>query len=228
MTAPMRSPSLVTALLFLASTSLAAEGQAGPEARKVAETYLKAVTGDGDEVGRDLLLGGATMNAKLFSLENWRIVSEEPVRREQAELSSALHMMSELDQASRAALAEVVGSTGDSAEPGISQISQSDAARLLGPTQEKAQRLLRAHPVLAYVARVGKEVYWHPKNPARAMLASAGTSGPYTVELYLFNIETREGPRQVPRQWPLRVLRFRTAKLDTGWKVLPASDWNAE
>ena len=27
---------------------------------------------------------------------------------------------------------------------------------------------------------------------------------------------------------PLRVLRFRGPKLDTGWKILPASDWSAE
>ena len=27
---------------------------------------------------------------------------------------------------------------------------------------------------------------------------------------------------------PLRVVRFKSQKLDTGWKILPASDWNAD
>ena len=37
-----------------------------------------------------------------------------------------------------------------------------------------------------------------------------------------------EGPRKVPRSWGLKVMRFETDTLDTGWKVLPASDWSAE
>ena len=38
--------------------------------QKVAKTYLNALTGKGDEAGKDLLLGGVTMNAQLFTLEN--------------------------------------------------------------------------------------------------------------------------------------------------------------
>jgi hypothetical protein len=98
----------------------------------------------------------------------------------------------------------------------------------MAPTKDKAAKFTKAHPVLAYVARVGKEVYWHPKNPLRSLLAKSGNSGKYTLEMHRWMIESKEGPRQTPRQWPLRVLRFKTGKIDTGWKVLPASDWNAE
>jgi hypothetical protein len=218
---------LLAPALLLAAWPVIAGEKAPPEVRKIAETYLKALTSEGDESGRSLLLGGATTNAQLASLENWRIVSEDPVQREQGELSSALHLMAELDEAGRAALNQVLDSTAG-AGIGLTQISQAEAARLQAPTREKAQHFEHSFPVLAYVTRVGKDVYWNPKNPARAMLASAGKAGPYTLEMYLFHVETREGPRQVPREWPLRVLRFKTAKLDTGWKILPASDWNAE
>lgn len=212
--------------LLLAAWPVIAGEKAPPEVRKIAETYLKALTGEGDDSGRSLLLGGATTNAQLAELENWRIASEDPVRREQGELANALQLMNELDEAGRAALNQVLGSTGT--QLGLTQISQAEAARLEAPTREKAQHFDHSFPVLAFVTRVGKDVYWNPKNPARAMLANAGKSGPYSLELYLFHVETKEGPRQVPREWPLRVLRFKTAKLDTGWKILPASDWNAE
>jgi hypothetical protein len=35
----------------------------------------------------------------------------------------------------------------------------------------------------------------------------------------------REKGKQT-RLWPLRVLRIKSAKYDSGWKVLPASDWD--
>jgi hypothetical protein len=37
-----------------------------------------------------------------------------------------------------------------------------------------------------------------------------------------------EGAAKTPREWPLRVVRFKSEKVDSGWKILPASDWNAE
>lgn len=219
--------SLLASLVFmLAPAALAAQGDS--EQRKVAEQYLNALTGAGDESGKELLLGGATMNAQLFSLENWRIVSKDPVEREEGDLGRAVQMIHELDRAGRQALTQLLGAAQGSDGLELTQISQAEAARLMAPTREKAERLLATYPVLAYVARVGKEVYWHPKNPLRSLLARAGKSGKYTLELHRWQIESREGPRKVPRVWPLRVLRFKSAKVDTGWKVLPASDWNAE
>lgn len=198
------------------------------EARKIAEVYLDSLTGKGDPEGRELLLGGATMNAQLFSLENWRIQSRDPVRTEQGDLKAAVTVMYDLDRAGRKSLTRIVNSASSGGDLEVHQISQEEAAKILGPTLEKAQAFQKAHPVLAYVARVGKEVYWHPRNPVRALLSSTPGTGRYQLEMHLFNIVTREGPRQVPREWPLRVLRFRAGKLDTGWKILPASDWNAE
>jgi hypothetical protein len=193
----------------------------------VAETYLNAIAGSGDESGRELLLGGATINAKLFTLENWRIVREEEPRHEEGDVLVATRLVRELDEASRAALSAILGDETQAAAATVTQITPEVAAKLMEPTQASADRFLSTLPVLAYVLRVGKGVYWSPKNPARALLAHAGP-GRYALDFHLFEIETKEGPRQVPRPWPLRVLRFKTANLDTGWKVLPASDWNAE
>ena len=57
--------------------SLTSFAQDDAEAKKVAETYLNALTGTGDEAGKDLLHGGVTMTAQLFSLENWKRPAEE-------------------------------------------------------------------------------------------------------------------------------------------------------
>jgi hypothetical protein len=198
------------------------------EVRKVAERYLESLAGKGSQEDRDLLLGGATINAQLFNLENWKVVSRAPAQVEQGDLRAAVTLMQDLDKAGRASLSKIINAGGGGEGLSVHQISATEAQKILEPTREKAQAFLRASPVLAYVARVDKDVYWHPKNPVRALLASTGGGGSYMLQLHIFTIETKEGPRQVPRQWPLRVLRFRAGKLDTGWKILPASDWNAE
>ncbi len=220
-------PALALGLAFaLAASPALADGEA--EAKKVAETYLNALTGTGDEGGKELLLGGATMTAQLFSLENFTFLSKEPVRKEEGDLGSAVQRMNELDKAGRSALTKLMNAERVGDELTMNEVSQEDAAKLLGPTKDKAAKFNKGHPVLAYVARVDKELYWHPKNPVRALLAKAGGSGKYTLELHKWKIESKEGPRKTARQWPLRVLRFKSGKIDTGWKVLPASDWNAE
>jgi hypothetical protein len=198
------------------------------EVRKTAERYLDALTGKGNQEDRELLLGGATTNAQLFNLENWRVISRAPPQAEQGDLRAAVAMMADLDRAGRASLSRIINAGGGGEGIQVHQISAAEAKRILEPTHDKAQTFMKTSPVLAYVARADKDVYWHPKNPVRALLASAGETGSYALQLHIFTIETKEGPRQVPRQWPLRVLRFRAGKLDTGWKVLPASDWNAE
>jgi hypothetical protein len=186
------------------------------------------LSGTGDEAGKDLLLGGVTMNAQLFTLENWELTSKEPVKKEEADLAHALAMMAELDKAGRAALTKLMGLEQQGDELKMTTVSQAEATRLLGPTRERAAAFNKAHAVLAFVLRVGKEVYWHPKNPMRAVLQKAGAQGRYTVEVHRWVVVSREGPAKTPREWPLRVVRFRAGKIDTGWKVLPASDWNAE
>jgi hypothetical protein len=218
----------LSACLVLGLAAPAFAEEAPPEVMSVAKTYLDALSGAGNEGGKDLLLGGVTMNAQLFVLENWKILSKEPVRKEQGELGPAVKSMNELDRAGRQALTKAITSGGSGDDLQVMQLSQEEATKLMKPTQDRAIKFQKNFPVLAYVLRVNKEVYWHPKNPMRTVLAKAGTNGKYDVEVHRFAIETREGPRQVPRQWPLRILRFKSAKLDTGWKVLPASDWNAD
>ncbi len=214
--------------LLLTSNAGGSDPALEAEAMKTAETYLRALSGTGDEAARELLLGGVTMDAQLSSLENWRIVSKEPLGTEEGDLAQAVHLMKDLDRAGRRAARTMMQGSAKTNELTVLELSQADAAKLLAPTKERARKFSASFPLLAYVARVGKEVYWHPKNPVRALLAKAGERGKYSLQLQRFRIETREGPRQVVRGWPLRVLRFRTNALDTGWRILPASDWSPD
>ena len=198
------------------------------EARKVAETYLNALSGTGNEAGKDLLLGGLTMTAQLFTLENWEIKSKDASKKEELDVTHAIQMMNDLDKAGRSALTKLLGTQQVGDDLKVHEVSAADAQKLLEPTRDRAKKFLKEHPVLAYVMRVDKEVYWHPKNPVRAILAKASGGGKYTLEMHRWMILTKEGPRKEPREWPLRVVRFKAGKLDSGWKVLPASDWNAE
>jgi hypothetical protein len=215
---------LFALVLLLAVPSFAQEDD---EVKKVATTYLNALTGKGDEAGKDLLLGGVTMNAQLFALENAELKNLES-KKEEGDLGKAVQLMNELDKSGRKALTKLMGAEAVGDDLKVTEVSKEDAEKLLKPTLEKAQAFLKAAPVLAYSCRVGKEVYWHPKNPMRAVLAKAGNSGKYTLELRRWTVVSKEGPNKTPREWPLRVLRFKGGKIDTGWKVLPASDWNAE
>lgn len=222
----MRLTSLIPVAGLLIASSAFAQDDAEP--KKVAETYLNALTGSGDEAGKDLLLGGVTMNAQLFSLENWKFKDKDPVKKEEGDLAHAVQMMNDLDKAGRSALTKLMGVEAVGDDLKMTEVSQAEATKLLAPTRERAAAFQKAHAVLSYALRTGKEVYWHPKNPMRAVLAKAGTSGRYSVEVHRWTIFTTEGPAKTPREWPLRVLRFKSSKIDTGWKILPASDWNAE
>ncbi|HVP59914.1 MAG TPA: hypothetical protein VMT11_05125 [Myxococcaceae bacterium] len=197
---------------------------------QVARAYLDALTGTGDDAARESLLGGVTMNASIAAIGSWRIIAEDPVRRETAALQTASEMMADLDRAGRATLASLLNQSGAlSNDVQVRELSEAEANKLLAPTRERASRFNRTLPVLAYIARVSKPVYWHPKNPVRPLLAQAGTDGTYTLEVHRMTIESLEGPRKEVRRWPLRILRFTTSRgLDTGWKVLPASDWNGD
>lgn len=222
----MRTQIAISIAVALVGTP--AWAQDDKEARKVAETYLNALSGAGNEAGKDLLLGGVTMNAQLFTLENWELKSKDATKKEELDLVHAVQMMNELDKAGRSALTKLLGTQQVGDDLKVHEVSAQDAQKLLEPTRDRAKKFLKDHPVLAYVMRVDKEVYWHPKNPMRAILAKASGSGKYALELHRWNVVTKEGPRKEPREWPLRVVRFKAGKLDTGWKVLPASDWNAE
>ena len=154
--------------------SLGAGAQEDP-VHQIARAYLDALIGVGDDAARDALLGGVTMNASIATIGSWRIVAEDPVRKETGALQTAGQLMSDLDKAGRATLANLLnqsGAVGDDVE--VRELSEAEANRLLAPTKERASRFVRTLPVLAYVARVSKPVYWHAKNPIRPLLAQAG------------------------------------------------------
>lgn len=215
---------ILASVILFAAPSLAQD----EDAKKAAETYLNALTGKGDEAGKDLLLGGVTMNAQLFSLENWELKAKDPVKREDADVGHAVAMMTDLDKAGRKALTKLMGAEAVGDDLRMVEVTKEEAEKVLAPTREKAEAFKKAHPHLAYALRVGKEVYWHPKNPMRPLLAKAGTSGKYSLEIHRWTVLSKEGPAKTPREWPIRVVRFKAGKVDTGWKVMPASDWNAE
>jgi hypothetical protein len=202
------------------------------DARKVADAYLRALTGEGDDKARDTLLGGATLNARLETLANARVVEREPHKSEQGELADVHANVDNLDRAARQALSQLLGG-GPAAKDdpdglGVDILDASQAQQVLAPTRARAAAFFKSHPVFAYVLRVDREVFWHPKNPARKLLADAGLKGRYQLDFHLFRVETVEGSMKKAKVWPLRVVRMRTDTMDTGWKVLPASDWNAE
>lgn len=201
------------------------------EPRKLAESYLKALEGKGDDSSRDLLLGGATLNARLEVLSNWKIVGREPWQTETGDLVDVVTNVDNLDKEGRLALAGIMGGGPAGKDPDgldVQAIDGDQAQQLLAPTRARAAAFLKSHPLFAYVARVDREVYWHPKNPVRKLLTDSGGKGRYQLDFNLMKIETVEGREKKSRVWPLRILRLRTDKMDTGWRILPASDWNAE
>ena len=203
------------------------------DARIAAEAYLKAISGQGNDGAIDTLLGGATMTARIFTLENWKLVERKEHRHEQGELADVTALVDALDREGRGALAKMMGGgPGSEDSDGLAthEVSADEAKKILEPTRAKANAFKKTHPVFAYVARVDKEVYWHPKNPFRKLLTDAGAKGKYELDLDYFWVETAEGIRKEKtiRKWPLRVVRFKANGVDTGMKILPASDWNAE
>ncbi|MGI5865202.1 MAG: hypothetical protein ACOX6T_24545 [Myxococcales bacterium] len=200
------------------------------DARKLAEAYLKAIAREGSEEPIESLLGGATLTARIYTIENWRIVGREKHRQEKGRLERLHENVAAIDKAGRIALAMMVTAPSDPDGMQMQELTAEEAARLLEPTRARARSFAKSHPVFAYVARVDKQVYWHPQNPFRPLLERAGKKGDYVVDIDLFWVETIEGAHEDkrPRTWPLRVVRFRANDIDTGLKILPASDWNAE
>jgi hypothetical protein len=197
--------------------------------QRTAESYLNALSSTGDDAGRELLLGGVTLDARLAAVDTWRIVSRDYAKKETGGLKTATTLMTDLDKAGRRSLAELLKKGGGGDDMAVVELTKDEASRLLAPTRERTEAFKKTLPLLAYVARVGREVYWHPKNPVRALLLKAGTDGTYNLDVYHFTIETTEGPRKEGHQWPLRIVRMTTsAGLDTGWKVLPASEWSPD
>ncbi len=208
-------------------TEAAVALDAQDEARKVAEAYLKALSGQGGAEALDSLLGGATLRARSTTVPDWKLVQREKHRHEVGQLENLVGFVTAVDAAARTALAKLSGGGGGPTNE-LGEVTAEEATRILEPTRRKAKVFQAAHPVFAYLARVDKPVYWHPANPFRKLLADAGEKGEYQADLDLFWVETSRGEGQPARRWPLRIVRFAANGRDTGLKVLPASDWNAE
>lgn len=191
------------------------------EPRKIAEAYLKALEGKGDGTARNYLLGGATLTANDFTIPNWKIVKRDAPRLEEKDVDGAVLAMRTLEKKGAEALNNVVVSEDNSVA-----LSQEQANKLLEPTKLQAQKFIDSYPLFAYVARVGKDVFWHPENPWLGEAKKLVKGEKYKLEVHRFTIEEKDGGGGAARNWPLRVLRITTKSYDSGWKILPASDWD--
>ena len=170
-------------LLVLVLPAVACAQETPPPVQRTAESYLNALSATGDDAGRELLLGGVTLDARLAAVDNWRIVRRDYVKKETGSLKTANALMADLDKAGRRTLAGLLkkGDGGD--DMAVVELTKEEAGRLVAPTKQRNEAFLTTLPLLAYVARVGREVYWHPKNPVRALLQKAGTEGTYSLDV---------------------------------------------
>ncbi len=191
------------------------------EPRKIAESYLKALEGKGDGTARNYLLGGSTLTANDFSIPNWKIQKRDAPRLEEKDVDGAVASMRDLEKKGAESLNGVIVSEDNSVA-----LSQEQANKLLEPTKRQAEKFSAQYPIFSYVARVGKDVFWHPENPWLGEVKKLGRGGNYKLEVHRFTIEEKDPGGGASRTWPLRVLRVTTKTYDSGWKILPASDWD--
>ncbi|MBN2360383.1 MAG: hypothetical protein JXR83_13095 [Deltaproteobacteria bacterium] len=210
---------VVLGLLLVAGSALAEKD----EVQKIAEAYLNALSGKGGESAREYLLGGVTLSAELVTVPNWKIVKRERVKVEEANLADAVKEMKAYDAKGRKMIQELLKLAGDNE---IREITKEQAEKIMKPTEAERRRFMEKFPLFAIVARIDRDVYWHPKNPWRVLLDKLGTKGDYRLEFHRFEIEEIDHGKK--RVWPLRILRMQTQKFDTGYKILPASDWDPE
>lgn len=193
------------------------------EPARIARAYLKALDGSAPRDARAYLLGDVTLDAELATIPNWALDKREPLQHEQANLVEAIAAMRRLDRSGRAALDKLLNQP---SKEGFAEVGRGEAEQIMAPTKAEAERFKKAFPVFSYMARVDKEVYWNPKNPWRKLIEKLGKTGSYSIDYHRFNI--RETDHGKTRVWPLRVLRVKTRSFDSGWKILPASDWDPE
>ena len=86
-------------LLVLVLPAVACAQETPPPVQRTAESYLNALSATGDDAGRELLLGGVTLDARLAAVDNWRIVRRDYVKKETGSLKTANALMADLDKA---------------------------------------------------------------------------------------------------------------------------------
>jgi hypothetical protein len=214
---------VVTTLLF-ASFAMAQKKKDRP--KQVAISYLKALDGSGNDNARELLLGELTLTAEGFSIPNWKIKKREAAQLEQKSVAAAVQAMRGLDDAGAKALTDIMNLAEGGGDDAMTSVTEDQANQMMAPTRTLSAKFQKDFPLFAYCARAGKEVYWHPENPWREIIDRLGTSGSYTLEFHKFHILEKSGGNN--RVWPLRVLRIKSKSYDSGWKILPASDWDPD
>jgi hypothetical protein len=209
-------------------TGVALDAKDAP--RAVAEQFLGALSRPGAD--KDLaatLLGGETLVSRIYVVDNWKIVGREKRRVELGDLSAARQALQAFDREHRRALGELVSEAPAprvGSDVAMGGVSGADAAFSFELVKTRAKALQETNPVLSFLAAVDRWEQPYVYDPLRRLLARAGWTGRYTAELDQFWIETREGHHEdhPARRWPLYVLRLRTARVDSGVKVLPTND----
>lgn len=194
-----------------------------PTLTKIATEYLNALQSVDTTDGKEHLLGGITIDAKNAHVLNAKIVKKGEIKSESGNLADVSTLMRDLDSAGFKVLGQ---ETAETPEPTTMDLQQ--ALQLIEKTRELRQTMLKKYPVLSDVVRVDRALYWHTKNPMRPVLKQAGREGTYDVQFVAYTIESKDDAKAKARQWPLRFVRFKSGEVDTGWKVLPASEWDPE
>ena len=122
---------LVAALSLVVSS---ARESSDAEVRAVADSYLRALTGSGDDRARELLLGGVSMDAEIFTLDSARVVSREPVRQEEGDLGTVAKLMRDLDQEGRLARAKLLNTDTHASGMAVMALSPVSYTHLTLPT----------------------------------------------------------------------------------------------
>lgn len=189
------------------------------EPLRIATAYLNALEGSGHDYARTYLLGDVTLDAAVWKIPNWKIQSRQKERTEKGKVAAAIAAMHKLDKAGSKLLRTKFGLKS------AAEIKREQVKDVLPATKKQSEAFLKKFPLFAKAARADSWVYWHPQNPWRLLLKDLGQKGEYQLFYHHFEIEER-GKKGKGRVWPLRVLRIKTTVYDSGWKILPASDWD--
>jgi hypothetical protein len=220
---------LKSKLLFVfscLSSSVAFGAAAKDEPQQIAEKYVKALGDAKHPGGKEYLLGGVTLDAKAAVTVSPKIVARAEPRTEEGAVADLAASVQALDKAGLELLEDgaVLGGVADPK----ANVDVEKARKMAEKTKQLRKELLTKYPVFSDVIRADKMLYWHPKNPARLALQKAAKTGAYKLEYIQFTVESKASAKEKPSNWPLRLVRFKTDDSDTGWKVLPASEWDPE
>lgn len=215
---------MITTALALVLAAAPAKKEETPQ--QIAEKYLAALADPKKAQGKDYLLGGVTLDAKDAKAIGPKIVAKAEPRVEEGQVADLTTAVDALDKAGLALLEEgaALGGAGDPKK----EVNVEQARKMAEKTKQLRKDLIAKYPVFSDIIRADKMIYWHPKNPARVALKKAEGAGSYKVEYVGFTVESKDTPKDKARQWPLRVVRIKTDKEDSGWRVLGASGWDPE